>query len=237
MRDRLAEPAFDVVIAGAGRQPTGRFLDLSQEQWDASVAGAMGAFHTAQRAAAEWERAGAAGRIVFLVSTTSLRPVHGAALDATVGGFLSTIGQVGAVELGGEGDHRQRGRIRLDRRRGHGGIRRRDSRRAPRAPRGDRGGGRLPRLGRRVVRERRRARGRRRLLDHEDGRGQPAARLRTLSGGALRLEPAPSPGGSPARSSAEGETPQLVVLPRTRDRSGVEALRSSCSGQIAPPRV
>jgi NAD(P)-dependent dehydrogenase (short-subunit alcohol dehydrogenase family) len=58
---------------------------------------------TAQRAAAAWEAAGTPGRIVFVVSTTSLRPVHGAALVAAAGGFLTTIGQVGAVELGAKG--------------------------------------------------------------------------------------------------------------------------------------
>jgi len=44
---------------------------------------------------------GGPGRVIFLVSTASIRPVHGAALAATAGGFLSTLAQVGAVELGG----------------------------------------------------------------------------------------------------------------------------------------
>jgi hypothetical protein len=52
VRDRLAEPAFDVVTAGAGRQPTGRFLDLSQEQWDASV-GRDGLTRAMQRVAVD----------------------------------------------------------------------------------------------------------------------------------------------------------------------------------------
>jgi 3-oxoacyl-[acyl-carrier protein] reductase len=103
VRARLAEPALDVVVAGPGRQATGRVLDLAQAEWEAAVAGARSAFLTAQRAAAGWQAAGAPGRIVFVVSTTSLRPVQGAALDAAAGGFLTTIGQVGAVELGGEG--------------------------------------------------------------------------------------------------------------------------------------
>lgn len=103
LRARLGEPAVDVVVAGAGRQATGRFLDLDQEAWEAAVMGAKGAFQAAQLEAAGWEAAGTPGRIVFLVSTTSLRPVHGASLDAAAGGFLTTIGQVGAVELGGKG--------------------------------------------------------------------------------------------------------------------------------------
>jgi NAD(P)-dependent dehydrogenase (short-subunit alcohol dehydrogenase family) len=103
VRARLAEPALDVIVAGPGRQATGRVLDLTQAEWEATVAGAREAFLTAQRAAAGWERDGIPGRIVFVVSTTALRPVHGAALDAAAGGFLTTIGQVGAVELGAKG--------------------------------------------------------------------------------------------------------------------------------------
>lgn len=103
IRGRLAEPELDVVVAGPGRQAVGRVLDLTQSEWETAVRGARTAFREAQRAAAAWEAAGAPGRIVFVVSTSSLRPVHGAALDATAGGFLATIGQVGAVELGAKG--------------------------------------------------------------------------------------------------------------------------------------
>jgi 3-oxoacyl-[acyl-carrier protein] reductase len=103
IRVRLGEPELDVVVAGAGRRTIGRFLDLERAEWNAAVEAAKGAFRTAQAAAAAWEAAGAPGRIVFIVSTASSRPVQGAALDATAGGFLTTIGQVGAVELGGKG--------------------------------------------------------------------------------------------------------------------------------------
>ncbi|HVY62693.1 MAG TPA: SDR family oxidoreductase [Planctomycetota bacterium] len=103
MRARLGEPELDVVVAAPGRQPVGRVLDLGQEQWLAAVAGAKRAFREAQRLAAAWEEAGTPGRVVFVVSTASLRPLAGAALDAAAGGFLTTIGQVGAVELGAKG--------------------------------------------------------------------------------------------------------------------------------------
>jgi NAD(P)-dependent dehydrogenase (short-subunit alcohol dehydrogenase family) len=103
VRARIGQPELDVVVAGAGRRPTGRFLELEQSQWDEAVAAAKSAFRAAQAAAAGWEAEGVQGRVVFAVSTASLRPVHGDALDATVGGFLTTIGQVGAVELGGKG--------------------------------------------------------------------------------------------------------------------------------------
>jgi NAD(P)-dependent dehydrogenase (short-subunit alcohol dehydrogenase family) len=102
-QDALAGSALPVVVAGAGRQATGRFLDLTQEEWSTAVAGAKAAFQTAQHAAAGWEASGEAGRIVFVVSTASVRVVGGAALDAAMGGFLTTIGQVAAVELGGKG--------------------------------------------------------------------------------------------------------------------------------------
>ena len=103
VRARLAEPELDVVVAGTGRQATGRFLDIGQAEWEAAVDAAKEAFRAAQQAAAGWEAAEAPGRVVFVVSSASLRPVHGDALDAAAGGFLTTIGQVGAVELGGKG--------------------------------------------------------------------------------------------------------------------------------------
>lgn len=93
----------NVVVAGAGRQATARFLELGQAAWSSAVAGARHAFFAARTAAAGWVERDEPGRIVFVVSTASVRPLQGAALDATVGGFLSTIAQVGAVELGGKG--------------------------------------------------------------------------------------------------------------------------------------
>lgn len=103
VRARLGSPSLDVVVVGPGRQPTGRFLELDQGTWDASVADARAAFLAAQAAVAGWLERGVPGRVVVVVSTTSLRPVHGASLDATVGGFLTTIAQVGATELGAAG--------------------------------------------------------------------------------------------------------------------------------------
>jgi 3-oxoacyl-[acyl-carrier protein] reductase len=103
VRSALAGSPLDAVVAGAGPQTRGRFLDLSQEDWSRAVAGAKTAFQEAQRAAAAWAAQGTPGRVVFLVPTASLRAVQGAALEAAAGGFLTTIAQVGAVELGGKG--------------------------------------------------------------------------------------------------------------------------------------
>jgi 3-oxoacyl-[acyl-carrier protein] reductase len=103
VRKALDGGELNVVIAGAGRQATGRFLELGQAEWSSAAAGVRQAFFAAREAAATWVANGEPGRVVFVVSTTSVRAVQGAALDATAGGFLSTIAQVGAVELGRKG--------------------------------------------------------------------------------------------------------------------------------------
>jgi 3-oxoacyl-[acyl-carrier protein] reductase len=103
VRSALADGALPVVVAGVGRQARRSFLDLEQSEWEGAVRGAKAAFQAAQAAAAAWVAEGSPGRVVFVVSTASVRPLQGAALEATVGGFLTTIGQVGAVELGAAG--------------------------------------------------------------------------------------------------------------------------------------
>jgi 3-oxoacyl-[acyl-carrier protein] reductase len=98
----LADAELNVVVAGAGRQATTRFLGLGQDDWAAALGAVRRAFFAAKEAAAGWVERAEPGRIVFVVSTASVRVVQGASLDATAGGFLSTIAQVGAVELGGK---------------------------------------------------------------------------------------------------------------------------------------
>jgi NAD(P)-dependent dehydrogenase (short-subunit alcohol dehydrogenase family) len=103
VRNALSGSTLPVVVASAGLQARAPFLELEQEEWRAAVTDAQKAFRLAQRAVSSWLEEESGGRVVFVVSTTSVRPVQGAALDATVGGFLTTIGQVGAVELGASG--------------------------------------------------------------------------------------------------------------------------------------
>jgi NAD(P)-dependent dehydrogenase (short-subunit alcohol dehydrogenase family) len=103
VRSALSGTTLPVVVASAGLQARAPFLELEQEEWRAAVTDAQKAFRLAQRAVSSWLEEGSGGRVVFVVSTTSVRPVQGAALDATVGGFLTTIGQVAAVELGASG--------------------------------------------------------------------------------------------------------------------------------------
>jgi 3-oxoacyl-[acyl-carrier protein] reductase len=101
--EALAGAELPVVVAGAGPQARSGFLELEQSAWDAAVDAVRQGFRAAQQAAASWVEEETPGRVVFVVSTASLRSVQGGALDATAGGFLTTIAQVGAVELGGKG--------------------------------------------------------------------------------------------------------------------------------------
>lgn len=103
VRARLAGAELPVAVVSAGRLGRGAVVDLGQDDWEAAVRALREAFFSAQRAAAAWERERRHGRIVFLVPTASARVVHGAGLEATAGGFLTTIAQVGAAELGGKG--------------------------------------------------------------------------------------------------------------------------------------
>ena len=90
----------DTIVAGAGEHRAAPFLELTQADWDGMVGGIKGGFKAAQRMAASFVERGEPGRIVFVSSTAAVRPVHGATLAATAGGFLTTLAQVAAVELG-----------------------------------------------------------------------------------------------------------------------------------------
>ena len=89
---------LDTVVAGSGEHPQKPFLEVTQSEWDAVVAGLREAFFATQAGAR-----GGASRIILVSSAAAIRPVHGASLDATAGAFLHTIGQVAAAELGPEG--------------------------------------------------------------------------------------------------------------------------------------
>ena len=99
IRKTLEERAtLDTVVAGSGAHPQKAFLDVTQPEWDAVVAGLREAFFAAQEGALA-----GAHRIILVSSAAAIRAVHGASLDATAGAFLHTIGQVAAAELGPEG--------------------------------------------------------------------------------------------------------------------------------------
>jgi 3-oxoacyl-[acyl-carrier protein] reductase len=103
VREALAGAELDTLVAGFGELPSGRVLDLAQADWEAAVAAMRTAFLAARDHAAELVAAGKPGRIVFLSSPATVRPVAGAALAATAGGFLTRAAQVAAAELGGNG--------------------------------------------------------------------------------------------------------------------------------------
>ena len=91
---------MDTVVAGAGEPRVAPFLELTQADWEAMISGLRQAFRTVQRSSASLVERGAPGRMILVSSAAAVRPVHGATLAATAGGFLTTLAQVAAVELG-----------------------------------------------------------------------------------------------------------------------------------------
>jgi len=89
---------LDTTVAGSGEHVQKPFLEITQADWNASVAGIREAFLATQAAIKRGD-----ARIILVSSAPAVRPVHGAALGATAGAFLHTIGQVAAVEVGPTG--------------------------------------------------------------------------------------------------------------------------------------
>jgi NAD(P)-dependent dehydrogenase (short-subunit alcohol dehydrogenase family) len=103
LRAALGSCELEVLVAGFGQPPLGPFLELSQGDWEATVAGIREAFLAARDAAAALVERGVPGRIILLSAPPSVRPVQGATLPATAGAFLTTAAQVAAAELGSSG--------------------------------------------------------------------------------------------------------------------------------------
>jgi NAD(P)-dependent dehydrogenase (short-subunit alcohol dehydrogenase family) len=104
----LAEPLSavgdeHVLVAGTGEHRAAPFLELTQEDWEATVAGIRGAFQAARDAARDFVEHEVPGRLVFVSTAAALRPVPGASLAATAGAFFHTFAQVAAVELAEKG--------------------------------------------------------------------------------------------------------------------------------------
>jgi 3-oxoacyl-[acyl-carrier protein] reductase len=81
----------------------GDFIDVSGNAWAESIYALRSATLAASRKAASLLAADRPGRIIFVVTTGALRPVSGGVLRAVAGAFLTTLGQVGAIELGARG--------------------------------------------------------------------------------------------------------------------------------------
>jgi 3-oxoacyl-[acyl-carrier protein] reductase len=89
---------IDTTVAGSGEHPQKPFLEVTQADWESTVAGIRDAFFATQAATRRGD-----ARILLISSAPAVRPVHGASLAAAAGAFLHTIGQVAAVELGPTG--------------------------------------------------------------------------------------------------------------------------------------
>ena len=93
-----ARGTLATTVAGTGEQSQKPFLEVTQGEWETTVAAIREAFLATREAARRGDP-----RILLLSSAPAVRPVHGASLAATAGAFLHTIGQVAAVELGPTG--------------------------------------------------------------------------------------------------------------------------------------
>lgn len=104
LTDAVAEVGGEnTLIAGTGEHRVAPFLDITQADWEATVAGIREAFQAARDAAATFVEQGEPGRLIFVSTAAALRPVQGACLAATAGAFLHTLAQVAAVELAANG--------------------------------------------------------------------------------------------------------------------------------------
>ena len=93
----------ETLIAGTGEHRVAPFLELTQADWEGTIAGIREAFLAARETARHLQAADRPGRLIFISSATAIRPVHGAALAATAGAFFHTFAQVAAVEMGERG--------------------------------------------------------------------------------------------------------------------------------------
>ncbi len=83
--------------------PTGDdLLDLAQSDWEDTIAALRKAFLVLRRTASAMADAGG-GRIVVLVPVHSVRPARSCGRAAIAGSFMTTVAQVGAVELAPKG--------------------------------------------------------------------------------------------------------------------------------------
>lgn len=89
----------DVYVRGPVEARRSPFLELEQSDWDAMVARMRSAFLGARA----YARGRQGGRIVFVSAAAAARPIAGATLEGVAGAFLTTVAQVAAVELAGQG--------------------------------------------------------------------------------------------------------------------------------------
>jgi NAD(P)-dependent dehydrogenase (short-subunit alcohol dehydrogenase family) len=96
------EPA-DVAVVGVDLPVGTDVVDLSGAGWERTIASIRGAFFAIRRAAASMTEREVGGRVLVLVPAHAIRPSRGCGAAAIAGSFLTTVGQVAAVELGPKG--------------------------------------------------------------------------------------------------------------------------------------
>lgn len=100
----IADGEAEALVVGIGAPPPGRtVLELSQEDWEETVARARAAFVAMRDMCAALTARDAGGRIVVVIDPPALRVAEGGALSAVPGAFLTTVAQVGAAELAARG--------------------------------------------------------------------------------------------------------------------------------------
>jgi NAD(P)-dependent dehydrogenase (short-subunit alcohol dehydrogenase family) len=96
------EPA-DLAVVGVDLPVGTDVVDVSGADWEETIGAMRAAFFAIRRAAASMAERRVAGRILVLVPAHAVRPSRGCGADAIAGSFLTTVGQVAAVELAPRG--------------------------------------------------------------------------------------------------------------------------------------
>jgi NAD(P)-dependent dehydrogenase (short-subunit alcohol dehydrogenase family) len=92
------DPA-DLAVVGVDLPGGVDVVELPGADWEQTIASVRAAFFAIRRAAASMTERAVAGRILVLVPAHAVRPSRGCGAAAIAGSFLTTVGQVAAVEL------------------------------------------------------------------------------------------------------------------------------------------
>lgn len=96
------EPA-DLAVVGFDLPVGTDVVDVSGADWEDTIASFRAAFFAIRRAAASMVEREVGGRVLVLVPAHAVRPSRGCGAAAIAGSFLTTVGQVAAVELAHRG--------------------------------------------------------------------------------------------------------------------------------------
>lgn len=96
------EPA-DLAVVGVDLPLGTDVVDVTGAGWEQMIGSIRAAFFAIRRAAASMAERDVGGRILVLVPAHAVRPSRGCGTAAIAGSFLTTVGQVAAVELAPRG--------------------------------------------------------------------------------------------------------------------------------------